>query len=703
MKKARTKCYIYTRVSTAMQVDGYSLDAQREKLRKYADYEDMVIAGEYSDEGFSGKNIQGRHEFQQMLRDVQDCKDGVSYVLVFKLSRFGRNAADVLNSLQLMQDFGVNLICVEDGIDSSKDSGKLMISVLSAVAEIERENIRAQTMAGREQKAREGKWNGGFAPYGYRLENGELSIADDEVEVIRVIFDRFIHTNDGVAGIARYLNTHGYVKKLRQNGTIPKFSAVFVRGILDNPIYCGKIAFGRRKVEKKLGTRNEMHVVKQSEFPVYVGQHEAIVSEDDWNLAQTKRQRTTGRREKVRDPDHAHILSGILKCPCCGRNLYGNVSKAHSKDNKTRYYYFCKSIKGQTGHECSFRLNIEQNEINQMVASIVSAMVHDPRFVDAIKEKIGSAVDTSELEHQADTIKAQLRQRLSTKSRLEHQMDTLDFNDPYYDRKSLDLQRRYDEQYELIGDMEAQLAEIQGQIDDIHQEKITADNIYHLLLAFDEVYNAATEVEQKEFMRAFIERIDIFPKKQPDGNWIRNIVFAFPVPYNGKEIREFPLESQSTVETFQYKDYADRYSDAYELYGYDAEALFNHYETVGKAENRVGRFKKTAEEDDRHPYVWDADEPLDPLPPLDFHAQPDWFDARTLPENLSNVRIIKEYEQLEAFIEKDEWIGDPVLVRKEELLTEMSSRVRNYDGRRGGANYLRAISQDIDVLLDFMG
>ena len=127
-------------------------------------------------------------------------------------------------------------------------------------------------------------------------------------------------------------------------------------------------------------------------------------------------------------------------------------------------------------------------------------------------------------------------------------MDTLDFNDPYYDRKSLDLQRRYDEQYELIEDMETQLAEIQGQIDDIHQEKITADNIYHLLLAFDEVYNAATEVEQKEFMRAFIERIDIFPEKQPDGNWIRNIVFAFPVPYNGKEIREFPLESQSTVE-----------------------------------------------------------------------------------------------------------------------------------------------------------
>ena len=53
-----------------MQVDGYSLDAQKDKLRKYAEYEDMAIVGEYSDEGFSGKNIQGRLEFQRMLSDI---------------------------------------------------------------------------------------------------------------------------------------------------------------------------------------------------------------------------------------------------------------------------------------------------------------------------------------------------------------------------------------------------------------------------------------------------------------------------------------------------------------------------------------------------------------------------------------------------------------------------------------------------------
>ena len=76
------------------------------------------------------------------------------------------------------------------------------ISIIAAVAEMERENIRVQTMAGREQKAREGKWNGRFAPYGYRLENGELVIAEDEVEIIQMIFDRYIHTNDGINGVA---------------------------------------------------------------------------------------------------------------------------------------------------------------------------------------------------------------------------------------------------------------------------------------------------------------------------------------------------------------------------------------------------------------------------------------------------------------------------------------------------------------------
>ena len=83
-----------------------------------------------------------------MLQDIETGKDNVDFVFAFKLSRFGRNAVDIISSLRRMQNFGVNLICVKDGIDSSKDAGKLMISVLPAVAEIERENILVQTMEG---------------------------------------------------------------------------------------------------------------------------------------------------------------------------------------------------------------------------------------------------------------------------------------------------------------------------------------------------------------------------------------------------------------------------------------------------------------------------------------------------------------------------------------------------------------------------
>ena len=228
------------------------MDAQKDKLKKYAEFQDMEIVGEYSDEGHSGKNIKGRQEFMHMLNDIEDGKDGVDFVLVFKLSRFGRNA-------------------------------------------------------------------------------------EDEVEIIQMIFDRYIHTNDGINGVANYLNNHGYTKKLRRNGTIPEFSASFIKKIIDNLVYMGKIAYGRRRTEKKAGTRNETHVVEQSDFPVYEGVHEAIIAEEDWELAQEKRSKNNYRREKIHDPEHAHILSGILKCPCCGKGMYGNIAKARRYACKVDY------------------------------------------------------------------------------------------------------------------------------------------------------------------------------------------------------------------------------------------------------------------------------------------------------------------------------------------------------------------------------
>lgn len=379
----RMKCYIYTRVSTSMQVDGYSLDAQKDKLRKYAEFQNMLVAGEYCDEGKSGKNIEGRPEFLRMLRDIESGKDGVSFVLVFKLSRFGRNAADVLTSLQRMQDFGVNLICVEDGIDSSKDSGKLMISVLSAVAEIERENILVQTMEGRRQKAREGKWNGGFAPYGYKLVDGQLQIAEEEAEVIRIIYDKYIHTTMGTARIANWLNEHGYSKICRHNNKREAFTGSFLIGVLDNPVYCGKLAYGRRHNEKIPGTRNQYHIVKQKDYALYDGIHEPIISEEDWQLAQKQRQQTNKRQLKTHSLDHEHVLSGLLKCPICGGGMYGNVNRKKKGDGtyyRDYFYYACKHRLHVDGKRCDYHHQWGEEIIDGVVEEIIHKLVNTPRL-----------------------------------------------------------------------------------------------------------------------------------------------------------------------------------------------------------------------------------------------------------------------------------------------------------------------------------
>ena len=549
MKK--TKVYIYTRVSTSMQIDGYSLDAQKERLTKYAEGNDMVIAGEYSDEGKSGKNIAGRVDFQRMLNDIACKKDGVEYVLVFKLSRFGRNAADTLTSLQFMQDYGVNLISVEDGIDSSKEAGKLMVHVLSAVAEIERENILVQTMEGRKQKAREGKWNGGFAPYGYKLVDGELIIEEDEAEAIRIIFDKFVHTNLGYNGVVNYLNNNGIKKKARQNGYLTQFTTSTVKAILDNPVYYGKIAYGRRKTTKIEGTRNEYHVVAQKEFDLYDRRHKAILDEQLWKDAQAKRRATASKLEKKHDLDHEHVLSGLVKCPVCGAGLYGNVKRAKRKDGtyyKTYFSYACKHRLNKDGHKCDYHRQWSEEKVDNAVSEIIRKLVNNPRFSEVMKTKINTSVDTSEAEKELANAKKVLKQLIGTKDKIILQIDTLDILDKNYDRKYDDLQKRLDTIYDKIGDAEDLVSETEDKLSNIQKDKITGDNIYNYLLMFDSVYDVLSDMEKKQFYNALLTDIQIYEEEQ-DKQIIKSIGFKFPVFYDGEFTKRIIRDKEKTVES----------------------------------------------------------------------------------------------------------------------------------------------------------
>lgn len=534
MKKEKIKVYTYTRVSTTMQIDGYSLDAQKSRMKAYAEFNDYEIVHEYEDAGKSGKSIEGRIQFNQMLEDIKAGKDGVSYVLVFKLSRFGRNAADVLSTLQVMQDFGVNLICVEDGIDSSKDAGKLMISVLSAVAEIERENIRVQTMEGRIQKAREGKWNGGFPPYGYKLEKGFLYINEEEAEAIRIIFDQYVHTDIGANGLAKYLEQHGIRKIQRQNGKNPLFDAALIRRILKNPVYCGKISYGRRRTEKVHGTRNEYRQVEQDDYLLVDGLHEGIVSEELWHEAQVKLLAQAKKYEHVNRgrETKVHLLSGLVKCPVCGAGMYGNKSIKYKKDGtkyKDFFYYGCKHRTMTRGHKCDYKKQISEELLDSAVAEVIVKLVSNPKFAAMMQEKINMKVDTTAIEQEIASYEKQLRQFYSVKAKLAEEIDSLDPDDRHYVRRKADMDDRLYKMYDKIEDTESLLIAARAKKLAIEAEKLTGDNIYKVLIYFDKLYSAMNEQEKRQLMEKLISEIQIFEERQPSGQWLKSIKFRLPI------------------------------------------------------------------------------------------------------------------------------------------------------------------------------
>ena len=551
MSRKKTKVYTYTRVSTAMQIDGYSLDAQKARMKAFADYNDYEIVGTYEDAGKSGKSIEGRMEFNRMMEDIKAGKDGISFVLVFKLSRFGRNAADVLSTLQIMQDFGVNLVCVEDGIDSSKDAGKLMISVLSAVAEIERENIRVQTMEGRIQKAREGKWNGGFAPYGYQLTDGKLQINEEEAAAIRIIFDQYVNTDIGANGVAKYLENHGIRKIQRQNGKNPLFDAHLVRIILKNPVYCGKIAYGRRKTEKVHGTRNEYHLVEQDNYILVDGQHEAIIAEDVWQAAQVKLIAQAKKYEHVNKAKdtRTHLLSGIVKCPVCGAGMYGNKSKKSKKDGtkyKDFYYYGCKHRTMTRGHKCDYKRQIREELLDDAVAEVIVKLVSNPKFAAMMQEKINSKVDTTAIDGELADYEKQLRQFYSVKSKLTEEIDSLDPDDRHYIKRKADLDDRLYRMYDKIEDVETRLIEARAKKQAVEAEKLTGDNIYKVLIYFEKLYAVMNEVERRQLMETLISEIQIYDDRQLNGQWLKSIKFKLPII---EEDMEMSLDDDKHVET----------------------------------------------------------------------------------------------------------------------------------------------------------
>ena len=549
MNRNGMKCVLYPRVSTEMQVDGFSLDGQRNSLKRFADREEMIVVDIYEDAGKSGKSIEGRPAFKKMLSDIENGLQ-IDYILVYKLSRFGRNAADILNSLEFIQSYGINLICIEEGIDSAQASGKLLISVLSAVAEIERENIIEQTMNGRKEKARQGGWNGGFAPYGYYLKEKNLFIQEEEAETIRIIYDKFANTEMGYGGVAQYLNLQGIKKIQRQNGKLNEWSGSLVRQILDNPVYCGKIAFGRRAKEKIKGTKNQYRQAWQEDYIVAEGKHEAIVSEELWNRVREKRIETGIKQPSKIGKERSHLLTGLLRCPACNGPMYTNKHAWTNKDGtyKEVYYYVCSRNRNVRGKSCTYKAMLKKTEIEPLVITSIKELVSNKNFAEEIKSRIGTQIDTTTIDREIKNYEGKLREVDLNKARLENEIDSLPEDTRYRERKLHDMTIRLDGLYDIMVELEEKIEDAKLKRRSVEMNAITLENVYQLMINFEKMYDKINDEERKALVSSLIKEIQIYPHDEAEVP-LKSISFNFPVFKDGEEVQELLWEKDMHVET----------------------------------------------------------------------------------------------------------------------------------------------------------
>ena len=208
---------IYVRVSTQEQAtQGFSLDAQEETLQNYAKALGYEILKIYRDEGKSAKDLIHRPQMIELLKDAEAKK--FSAIFIYKLDRFSRSLKDLILTIDRLKEWGVDFVSLQDKIETTSASGKLMFHIISAFAEFERNIIGDRTKFGMDKKAREG----GFitrAPLGYNLVNKELVVNEERAKEVSAIFEEYLGSKISLTRLAKKhgMTTSGVIKLLKNS------------------------------------------------------------------------------------------------------------------------------------------------------------------------------------------------------------------------------------------------------------------------------------------------------------------------------------------------------------------------------------------------------------------------------------------------------------------------------------------------------
>ena len=248
------KACVYTRVSTDEQVNGFSLEEQERRCKANIVSKGWEYVRTYSDPGISGRTM-NRPGLQEMLSAIKNGE--VDAVFVYKLDRLSRKQRDTMAIIEdVFITNHVDLISLNETLDTSTPWGRAMIGILSSFNQMESETIQARTYMGRKAKLEKGGYAGGKPPIGYRVSDGELVVVPEEAEIVRLVF-KLRKSGGTLMGIAEELNKRGYKTKSGKN-----FLHSAVQNILNNEdTYRGTYKYGKGKAVEN--------------------QHEAILTDDE--------------------------------------------------------------------------------------------------------------------------------------------------------------------------------------------------------------------------------------------------------------------------------------------------------------------------------------------------------------------------------------------------------------------------------------
>lgn len=399
------KVALYIRVSTEEQVkEGFSIAAQEKRLSDYASSQGWEIVEKFIDEGYSAKDL-NRPNVQKMIKAIE--RKQFDVVLVYRLDRLVRSVVDLHNVLKLLEKHDCKFKSATEMFDTTTAMGRFFITLVGAMAEWERENLGERTMMGMNRRIEEGQRNGGNAPFGYDLVEGELVINEDEAKWVRFIFEQFEIKGRNV--IAKELNRNGVRSKKDS-----LFNPSMVTYIAKNPVYYGVLRWNYRH---KNGQRTYEEVLVP-------GKHDPIITKEQFDRING---RMKERANKGFKGSAIYPFSGILKCKRCGKKLNG--AKRKRADGEYRFYKcsgrFTQGIcdmpvigEDVIDHEFINSLDIEKVEVDFPATDTV-----DRKQVEKQLKKIRQRMDNiKEMRVEGEYTKKEYNERMEIEKKKETEL-----------------------------------------------------------------------------------------------------------------------------------------------------------------------------------------------------------------------------------------------------------------------------------------